>query len=703
MIGNNKSTALNILIVSKSDTKSPLAKTLNTDKNINQVFECDSVSQAIQIGKNHKIGLLVVDFFLQDGTILEFLQPLRSLATANLPIIVLTEENCDSYAVCAYRKGVNLVLVKDEKLGYAKYIKQFIAKTLQAQNNNLSLFCQQANMNQAMICLDKAHNIRFVSPGALGYLGENYQQLVKRPFGKAFGKLGNLIVQYIKESIDLANVTMHPQPVGTFKLSDLEHHLSYCEIMVYPVFTDETDINGFMITITERPSYTNDFVSLYQQHEIDPLTSTLSREAFLARLEYTLNYCKRYQQNSAVLHIDIDGFKSINDALGHRIADQLLKRVAERIKAITRNVDILARIGPDEFMLLLTHINQPEEAARVADKLMRLFKDPITVDNHSNFITLSVGISIFEQDADTLELLLQCARSALSLAKDKGRNNYQFYKPELTKSTSSTLAIANDLHVALERSELELFYQPQLCAQTHKVIGLEALIRWRHPEKGMISPALFIPIAEQMGMINEIGNWVIHKACKDIKIFEQKGFGDQLLAINLSIQQFMQETFIQDIQKIIKKYDVQPNQIEFEITESLFAQDMTAIIEKITQLRELGFYMVIDDFGTGYSSLSYLKDLPIQGLKIDRSFVQSLGFNEQDNHEAIILAIVTLAKQLKLKVLAEGIETSEQSKIIQALGCDYVQGFLFAKPLCMADTLLFLEENNDKDDISKVV
>lgn len=695
--------SLNTMLVTKGDSDGVLLPVLNSIEYVNQVYQCGQISEAIKIGNEHHIDLLIVDFFLRDGTVLEFLQQLKSLSLLKAPVIVMVNEAYEAFRLCAYRKGVSLVLIQDKHEKFVPYLKNFIKKIAKSSQDDIVMNPPFSSINDAFIGLNEALEVAFINSSAIGYLGSNCNDLIGQPLEQAFKSLDPCLTEYVLEGISLSYASHQSQLIGTFKLSNIEHHLAHTEVMLYPMLREKETVSGYIISFTEQQDLTKLEGNRFQSHEYDTLTTTLTREAFLSRLEYTLNYCHRYQQMSAVLHIDIDGFKAINDALGYRIADQVLKKVADRIKDITRNVDILARIGTDEFMLLLTYIEHVEDAACVADKLMKLFKEPIKINEYAHFITLSVGVAIFEQDAKKQDELMQCAHSALLLAKDKGRNNYQFYKPEITKSASSTIAIANDLHLAMNTGQFTVHYQPQFCAKTRKVIGAEALIRWKHPEKGMISPALFIPIAEQMGMINDIGRGVIKQVCNDLKRFNDNNLADYSFAINLSIQQFMQEEFIKDIQGIIQEHNVNPKQLEFEITESLFAEDKQFIIDKVTQLKAIGCRMMLDDFGTGYSSLSYLKDLPIEGIKIDRSFVQALHTEDKEKYEAILLAIITLATQLNLKTLAEGIETEQQAEILASLGCDYFQGFLFAKPLTLDDTIQFLKAPKGLDGMSNVV
>lgn len=694
MVGRNRQSGLkklNVLLVAKSGSDAELVCQLRALKGVKHLFVAEDIADALKVAAENHLDLIVSEFYMNDGTILEFLQNIHTFSSTRAPVLALVEKNAYTFSLCAYRKGVTQVIVKDEAGEHLKYVTKFIQRLRDKQASHLTVMQSQVVINNAIIGIDKDLKIKFLNAYALGFLGKSFDALMNQSLLKVMKPLDKQVVALTQDAIDMARQTLQPQPIGTFKLSEVDHDLAYSDVMLYPTFIADNEIMGYILNFRERAALTSKMPGHFQQHEFDALTGLLNREAFLSRLEHTLTYCERYQQNCAVIHIDVDGFKSLNDALGHRLADELLKQIAKRIKSIVRSVDILSRIGADEFNLLLTRVDKPQDAARVADKLMRAFRDPFIIEQHQQFASLTMGIAWYPLDAQNYENMVQCASIALALAKEKGRKNYQFYKAELTRSTTSIVALANELHLALERDEFELFLQAQVSARDQSLVGFEALIRWKHPEKGYISPALFIPIAEQMGMINEIGQWVLAQACRHIITLNKLGYDHFRIAVNISIQQFMREHFIDELSAILDKFKVSPTRLELEITESIFAHDKQEMIRKLETLSALGFKIVMDDFGTGYSSLSYIKDLPLQGIKIDRAFVVGLGSPDHAKYRAIVSAIIILAQQLNLKTFAEGIETAAQGEWLRELGCDYFQGFLFAKPAPINDVVLLLE------------
>ncbi len=418
---------------------------------------------------------------------------------------------------------------------------------------------------------------------------------------------------------------------------------------------------------------------LAQLAHFDSLTGLANRMLFLERLKYNLIQSKRYENKFALLFLDLDRFKVINDSLGHDIGDLLLKEVAKRIKNCLRESDTIARMGGDEFTIILTRINKDEEVGMVAWKIIEKLHEPFMLMGYECLIGVSIGIALYPKDGETIEMLLKNADTAMYHAKEQGRDNYKFYTPELNAAALERLKLEIDLRKAVEREEFILYYQPQVDLETGKIIGLEALIRWNHPEKGMIHPVKFIPVAEETGIIVSMGEWIIRKACQELKSMRREGITDVRMAINISGRQFREKTFITNAKKIIEEEEGDTNYIEMEVTESMAMQDVDETIKILKELSEMGIFLSIDDFGTGYSSLSYLKKFPINKLKIDRAFINQITTDTDD--EAIVKTIISMSHNLGLKVIAEGVETGEQVEFLVKLKCDEVQGFLFSKPV----------------------
>lgn len=411
----------------------------------------------------------------------------------------------------------------------------------------------------------------------------------------------------------------------------------------------------------------------------DPLTDLPNRLFLTERLDVALTNAQCHDQQVALLFLDIDRFKHVNDVFGHALGDQLLQEVAKRLSSCLRDEDTVSRQGGDEFIVALTGINEEQDAAFIADKLLTIIASPFILEKTEIILGVSIGIACFPHHGEDVETLMRSADAAMYVAKESGRNRYQFYAPEMNMQALDRLTLESDLHRAIDRNELFLMYQPQLALDTGEVLGLEALVRWQHPTRGLISPGQFIPIAEDCGLIVPIGNWVLESACNQHAHWVSQGLTQGSMAVNISAHQFRQANFCDQLSKVLLRTGLQPNLLELEVTEGVVMQGINEVINKLKALRDLGATLAIDDFGTGYSSLNYLKQFPLHRLKIDQSFTRGLPGDQESG--AIAKAIIQMGHSLGLDVLAEGIETNEQEKHFQALGCDAGQGFLYAKPL----------------------
>ena len=446
-------------------------------------------------------------------------------------------------------------------------------------------------------------------------------------------------------------------------------------------------IIGSMMDITERKQAEEriQYLSYY-----DSLTGLPNRTLFEERLPQALSLAQRNNQMLAVMFLDLDRFKNINDTLGHSAGDQLLRGVAQRLTGRIRGSDTLARFSGDAFALLFTQISRSNDIAKLANRARRdtaeivediltSLKSPFNLDGQELFVTASIGISVFPRDGVSSETLIQNAGAALSRVKEQDGNGHQFYAAEMNAKALQRLTLENDLRRAIERREFVLHYQPQVDAASGRILAVEALIRWQHPELGFVSPADFIPVAENNGLMIPIGEWTLREACAQARSWQKEGLHPVRMAINLSARQFEQSDLLAMVGEVLKETQLDPDFLEFEITESAVMRDAERAIDIMHRLKEMRIQIAIDDFGSGYSSLSYLKRFPIDRLKIDQSFVREATNNSTD--AAIIMAIITLAQNLKLKVIAEGVETEEQLGILRSLGCDEIQGYLFSKPL----------------------
>lgn len=412
----------------------------------------------------------------------------------------------------------------------------------------------------------------------------------------------------------------------------------------------------------------------------DSLTGLPNRTLFRDRLAHGISRAERLNQSLALMFLDLDRFKTINDTLGHEMGDNLLKSVAKRLRNCIRGEDTVARLGGDEFIMILEQIATPEDAGKAAQKILDSFAPPFNLGGMEIFVTASIGISIYPEDCFDIEGLLRDADTALYGAKDAGRNTFKYYTAEMNKRSLESLNMENNLRHALERREFILYYQPKISLLTGNLIGAEALIRWRHPQRGIVPPAEFISLLEDTGMINEVGRWALQSACTQNKAWMDGGMPPFRIAVNISARQFLHNDLTKHVAEALEKSGLSPDQLELELTESLLMQEPEHADQLLRGIRALGVVRIhLDDFGTGYSSLSYLKRFPIDSVKIDASFVRDIPTDKED--DAIVLAVIAMAHSLGLKVIAEGVENEGQLEFLRLHECDVVQGYLVSPPL----------------------
>jgi diguanylate cyclase (GGDEF)-like protein/PAS domain S-box-containing protein len=411
----------------------------------------------------------------------------------------------------------------------------------------------------------------------------------------------------------------------------------------------------------------------------DTLTELPNRVLLADRLQQAIASAQRDRQSLAVLFLDLDNFKTVNDSLGHHIGDSLLRECANRLTGCLRQEDTVARQGGDEFIVLLTNVDGQRTTALVAQKILSILAGPFTIDGQELHISTSIGIALYPEDGSDTLSLLKNADSAMYLAKESGRNTYRFFTAGLNQLAQARLELENSLHLALRRGELRLHYQPQIDLVTGKTVGVEALVRWQHPERGMVLPGHFIPAAEEAGLITAVGEWVLFEACRQGQAWFKSSGIPLRVGVNVSARQFRTKDLPEVVASVLASTGFDPRLLELEITESVMMESTRDIVAKLNQLARMGVQITIDDFGTGYSSLSYLKQFPIHKLKVDQSFVRDIATDS--NNAAIVTAIIAMAKGLRLKVLAEGVETEEQLVFLRAQGCDEAQGFHIGFPV----------------------
>jgi diguanylate cyclase (GGDEF)-like protein/PAS domain S-box-containing protein len=483
-------------------------------------------------------------------------------------------------------------------------------------------------------------------------------------FGKEYAEAG-------VRSMAILPLKVSDEVVGAFALYTGE--IEFFQEEEIKLLTELTGDIAFAIDHLDKQEKLN-YLAYY-----DVLTGLPSRTLFQDRLDQALTSANRHEGRLAVLLIDLDNFKNINDSLGHNAGDQLLKQLATRLANSLREGDTVARLGGDEFVSILVNVASEEDVTVVTQRILKLSAEPFTIDDHELFVTCSIGISLYPKDGEDAETLLKNADAALYSAKDKGRNNAQFCSAEMNVKALQRLTLENDLRQALKRQEFLLHYQPRVDLCSGEITGMEALVRWQHPEQGLVPPGSFIPAAEDSGLIVPLGTWVLHTACAQNKAWQAAGLKPVCVAVNLSARQFRQQDLVELVTRILRETGLDAAYLELELTESMIMHDVEATIATLTRLKAIGVKFSIDDFGTGYSSLSYLKRFPIDFLKIDQSFVRDLTTDPDD--AAITKTIISMAHDLGHKVIAEGVETEEQKSFLQLHHCDEMQGYLFSRPV----------------------
>jgi diguanylate cyclase (GGDEF)-like protein/PAS domain S-box-containing protein len=557
-------------------------------------------------------------------------------------------------------------------------------KLNESKFNTLSRVLEQTA--DLVVVTDVLHRIEYVNPAFEKVTGYSYAEVLgKKPSLLSSGRHKPEFFQHLNQTISRGesynNIIINRRKDGS---------LFYEEITITPIKDEKGTITHYVATgkdITERM---RDQERLQHMAHHDALTDLPNRNLFLDRLQQALNRARWHQRLVAVMFLDLDRFKYINDTLGHNTGDQLLLQISKRLKNSVRDGDTIARFGGDEFALLLDDIQSDNDVSGLARKLLGTLEEAFRIGRHEFYITASIGISLFPADGEDAETLLRNADVAMYRAKDLGKNNYQFYSDDMSARVFERLTLENHLRRALEKNEFVLHYQPQVDARSNRLTGVEALLRWQHPDMGLVPPANFIPLLEETGMIEEVGQWVLETACRQSRQWHDAGWAYLHMSVNLSSRQFNNSDFIDTLHDIILRTGINPEFLELELTESMLMRNASMTINALKSLNELGVRFAIDDFGTGYSSLSYLRRFPIDTIKIDRSFIHDVMENSDD--AAITSAIIVMARSLALNVIAEGVETETQLKFLQARQCHYIQGYLFSRPRPAEEITALLEK-----------
>ena len=559
-------------------------------------------------------------------------------------------------------------------------------KLQDAQVSKLSSIMEQTA--DIVIVTNTAGIIEYVNPSFEKITGYTYNEAVGNSpglisSGQHKSEFYNHMWQTITSGESYSNIFINRRKDGS---------LFYEEKTITPIKDRTGTITHYVATGKDISERIRVHEHLQHMAHHDALTDLPNRNLFLDRLQQSLNRARWHDRLVAVMFMDLDRFKIINDTLGHNVGDQLLLQLSRRLDKTVRDGDTIARFGGDEFAILLDDIDSDSHISSLAQKLLDTLTEPFKINKQDLYVTASIGVSIFPNDGEDSETLLRNADVAMYRAKDLGKNNYQFYSDDLSARIFERLTLENHLRHALERNEFALYYQPQIDARTQKISGVEALLRWEHPDLGLVMPNNIVPLLEETGLIEKVGHWVLETACQQSRVWHDAGWSYLHMSVNISSRQFNNTDFISSLHDIINQTEINPEFLELELTESMLMRNASTTVNALHSLGGLGVRFAIDDFGTGYSSLTYLRRFPIDTIKIDSSFIHDVTDNPDD--AAIASAIIVMAQSLSLNVIAEGVENQGQLDFLTARDCYYVQGNFFSRPLPAEELTRLLEGQN---------
>jgi diguanylate cyclase (GGDEF)-like protein/PAS domain S-box-containing protein len=630
------------------------------------------------------VDVILLDLGLPDAQGLGAVRRAHA-AAPRIPLVVLTGLDDDLIAVQALQEGAQDYLVKGQldTRGLLRALRYAIErKTLEE-----ALFAEKEraqitldSIGDAVICTDLSNSITFLNVVAERMTGWSWKEAAGLPLTEVFQRLNAARRRPLSLVPGAMTGSSSAPPAPSSSILVRRDGLEIpIEDSVAPINDRDGKATGAVIVF--RDVSVTRAMSLQMTHaaEHDFLTGLPNRMLLNDRIRQAIVYAKRHAKQIAVLFLDLDGFKHINDSLGHSVGDKLLQSIGKRLVDCGRASDTVSRQGGDEFVVLLSEVQRPEDAAIAATRMLAAVAEAHSIDQHELHVTTSIGVSVYPDDGQDAETLIKNADTAMYQAKENGRHSYQYFKPAMNARAVERQTIEEGLRRALDRNELSLHYQAKVDFKTGAIAGAEALLRWTHPSLGVISPAQFIPVAEECGLILPIGSWVLRRACEQAQAWVKAGLALGSVAVNVSAKEFRGELFLERLLGVLDETGLDPSLLELELTESVLMKHAESAASILGTLRESGVQVAVDDFGTGYSSLSYLRKFPIDALKIDRSFVGRIGKTADD--ASIVTAVIGMARSLKLRVVAEGVETLEQSEFLRARDCDEAQGYYFSRPV----------------------
>ena len=673
-------------------TQDLFAEIKGVEYRLQWIAKYDDALEAVQ---KNDFDIILVDFRLGGHDGLEFIRELRSMDCCT-PAILLTGQGDKEIDLEAMKAGAADYLIKGEidSLILERSVRYAIERAraeaaLRASEARFRSVVQHSS--DVITILDGESKILYTSPSVervFGYRNEEIDGKTLTDFAHPDDADNlKLFIEKTKKCKDFPSLI-------EWRIKHPKDYWSYVE-SISTNLLDDPNVGGIVVTtrnINERKSLE---MQLTHQAFHDPLTNLANRVLFRNRVEHALVRAKRQQAQVAVLFLDLDNFKNINDSLGHATGDSLLQTITERLLSCVRVADTVARLGGDEFAILLEDTEQPFNAMMISDRVLEILRQPIRLlANREIMVGMSIGIAVSQKGVETADELLRNADVAMYIAKEEGKGCYAIFKSEMHAKIIERMELEEDLRRAIEREEFILNYQPIVRLDTQEIAGFETLVRWRHPVRGLIQPLTFISISEETNLIIPLGRWIINKAAEKIK-YLRDSFGNHLtMTVNVSGRQIQHPDFVSDVAEALARSGAEPRSLILEITESVMMQNSEGMLQRLRELKSLGVRLAIDDFGTGYSSLSYLQQFPVDILKIDRSFVERV--NEGLSESAVARTIISLSKTLQLSTVAEGIETSAQMATLNDLGCEFAQGYYFAKPLSDKQVEeFFLQKNAD--------
>jgi diguanylate cyclase (GGDEF)-like protein/PAS domain S-box-containing protein len=649
-----------------------------------ELTQVDTMGAAEKHLAEGAIDIILLDLGLPDAQGLEAVRRARAVAPG-IPLVVLTALDDDSLASRALQEGVQDYLIKGQI--DARGLLRALRYAFERKNMQEALFEEkeraQVTLNSigdAVICTDVLGNITFLNPVAETMTGWSQGETAGRPVAKVFRILDATSREATPNLIQIAlrqNCIMHV-PANCILIQRDEFEIPI-DASVAPIHDREGLATGVVIVFRDMGSIRTMALQMAHSALHDVLTGLPNRKLLNDRVRQAISSAPRHMKRVAVLFLDLDGFKHINDSLGHPIGDRLLQSIAKRLVDSVRGTDTVSRQGGDEFIVLLSEVEGLDSVATTVRRLLQVGAEPHSIDQHDLHVTFCIGASIYPDDGLDPETLIKNADTAMYQAKENGRQSYQFFKPAMNVRAVERQSIEGSLRRALERQEFAVHYQPKINLRTGEISGAEALIRWTHPTRGLVSPAQFIPVAEDCGLILPIGNWVLREACKQARTWADAGLRLGTMAVNISAMEFRNENFLEGVFAILKDTDLDPTSLELELTESVLMKRPESTSSVLQALRAKGVQVAVDDFGTGYSSLSYLQKFSIDALKIDQSFVRRI--TTAPDETTIVTAVISMARSLKLRVVAEGVETRKELEFLQAHQCDEAQGYYFSRPV----------------------